>query len=594
MKQPLLLLATTLLSGCLLMSCDGDSAKNPSTSDSTDQPLDSTEIGPQEDLLDASEDVNQGDASETVDLMEPDYQPVVFAVISDLHVNGSFEATIPQNVVKVLADVGVLDPSPEFIAVTGDLVDTLYEPVDLSLGSRIDAVKQVLATATKPVEAVLGNHDYYMEDDPQFILVEDRAARDQLFREQLQIEPWYYTIHGGMKFIYINTMQGDLWNISMGLNGSAGKEQLEWLDQLLSDGVPAVLFMHHPPSTVLEEDEFTLDSVIQKHADNVLAVFAGHLHLWVRSTESNIPIYLTKAAYEGSGIHHVRVDPKAKTVEILNEADIDYGEPLEPECDPTVEAPLTAPDALNGINFELLISDAVAEPAGFGTYLEEAVKMIPFVLKMGGVDPSGLAIAGHLAMGAWVGSSVPAKPKYVDALTNGPCLQVGFLLDTPCFETSPVSLTFDLAKSLGIGLPSGHQIRVTLRDLSFYGALSDTPSITGGLMHAKVDLNPGVEDLQLLLVEQYCAGSIATCSPGSADNLPACPGEPTAEFFGEIPSKCDVKIGSIGIRMVLGMMKTVPNYIATMDAHFTTYNAAESATVQAGTIDPDLFQCIDQ
>ena len=31
-------------------------------------------------------------------------------------------------------------------------------------------------------------------------------------------------------FIYINTMQGDLWDISDGLNGSAGREQLEWLE----------------------------------------------------------------------------------------------------------------------------------------------------------------------------------------------------------------------------------------------------------------------------------------------------------------------------------------------------------------------------
>jgi len=591
-KQPLSAIAIALLASVFLAACGEDSSENQPTPDGVADALEPGDTQVASDAPEMVEDLVPDDAGDTVEVVEPDYQPVVFAIISDLHINGSFQASIPQNVVKLLADVGNLNPNPEFIAVTGDLADTLYEPVEIGAGSRMDAIKQVLGTATRPVEAVLGNHDYYQLDDPQFVLVDDRTSRDQLFREQLSLEPYYYTTHGGMKFIYINTMQGDLWNISMGLNGSAGKEQLEWLDALLSDGVPAVLFMHHPPSTVLEADEFTLDSVIQKHSDNVLAVFAGHLHLWVRSVDGSVPVYLTKAAYDGTGIHHVKVDPKAGTVQILNESDIDYGEPLEPSCDPTLEAPLTAPEALDGTYLELMISDAVAEPAGFGTYLEEAVKMIPFVLKMGQLDPSGLAISGHLAMGAWVGSAVPAKPKYVDALANGPCLQVGFLLDTPCFETSPVSLTFDLAKSLGIGLPTGHQIRVTLRDLSFYGALSDAPSITGGLMHARVDLNPGVEDLERLLVEQYCDGKIAACPPGSAENLPTCPDEPGLELFDELPSKCDVKIGSIGIRMVLGMMKTVPDYIATMDAHYTTYKASESTSVQAGSIDPGLFQCV--
>lgn len=585
MNRPLHSMLTAWALAGLLFGCGSDTQKQTPTQDTVAEDSTSQETAGQEDVVvppDAALDL-----AETV--QPPEYEPVVFAVVSDLHVNGPFEATIPRNVVQLLADAAAKDPKPEFIAVTGDLTDTLFEPVDLGPGSRIDSLKQVLGSSTLPVEAVLGNHDYYKQDNPQFLLVDDQQTRDQLFLDQFSIQPYYFTTHGGMKFIYLNTMQGDLWNISMGLNGSAGAQQLEWLDQTLSDGVPAILFMHHPPSTVLEEGEMTVSSVMAAHSENVLAVFCGHVHLWVRSVQDGVPVYLTKAGYDGEGIHHVRVDPNAGTVEILNEEEIDYGEPIQPDCDPEAEPPLTAPAAVQGTYLELLISDATAEPAGFGTYLEEAVKMIPFVFKMGAVDPSGLAISAHLAMGAWVGSG-PLSPKYVAALTDGPCLQVGFLLDSPCFETSPVSLTFDLAKSLGIALPAGHQIRVTLKDLSFYGALTDTPSISKGLMHAKVDLNPGVEDLQNLLVEQYCAGKIGTCQPG-VDTMPACAAPIPEDFFTKIPTKCDVKIGSIGIRMVLGMMKTVPGYVATMDAHYTTYKATESQTSATGAVDPDLFYC---
>ncbi|GEM_PF-2770750 len=591
------------LAAVALAACAGDTTNGDATHDATPDAhgeLDGVgDNGIQPDVYpdaaasdgpgsDADDPDEQGDWA---DDLVAEFEPVVFAVVTDLHINGGPQSPIGKNVAALLDKISALQPAPQFVAVTGDLIDTLYEPVESGPGSRIDTIRQLLDGVEAGVEAVLGNHDYYSADSPQFKLVSDREGRDALFKEQLGIEKWHYSTHGGVKFIYLNTMQGDLWDISIGLNGSMGDEQLQWLDGVLSQGGPAVLFMHHPPSIVLEEGESNLDKLMEKHAQSILCIFAGHLHLWVRSEKYGIPIYLTAAGYEGSAVHHVRVDGAKGSVEILNEAQIDYGDPPAPECDPAQEPALVDATPLEGALLELLISDATAEPAGFGTYLEEAVKMVPFVIRTGTIDPSGHSLGAHLAMGAWVGSSAPGTPQYVDALADGPCLELPLLLNSPCFESSPVSVTFDLAKSLGIGLPAGHKIRVVLRDLSFQGALSGKPSFEKGLMQAKVDLSQGVEDLQRLVVEQYCAGKISTCQPGTG-TLPACPASPGVEFFPEIPTKCDVKVGSIGLRMVLGMMKTVPDYMASMSAHFVTWNATSSSTVSGGAVDPQLFGCV--
>jgi len=40
-------------------------------------------------------------------------------------------------------------------------------------------------------------------------MASDPAARTQLFVDELGIEPWYFTVHGGTKFVYLNSMYGE-------------------------------------------------------------------------------------------------------------------------------------------------------------------------------------------------------------------------------------------------------------------------------------------------------------------------------------------------------------------------------------------------
>ncbi len=540
--------------------------------------------GPGEDVI-VSEEIS-ADVEE--DLPPPvEYAPVVFTVVSDLHVDAGIEGAVAQNVMGLFDEAAAMDPAPELMVVTGDLVDHISEPADTTPGSRLHALYTIFREGPLPVEPVAGNHDYYTAEFPVLTLTDDRDARDDLLEEALDMPPYYVTEHGGTRFIYVNTMQGDLWGISDGLNGSAGREQLEWLDGLLSDGRPAVLFMHHPPSTVLEDDEISVESTITDHAENVLAVFAGHLHLWSRSDSSGVPIYLTEAGWDGDGIHHVRVDPEAGTVEILNEALIDYGEVEATACDPAAQEPLGDLSAFQGALVEVLVTDAAATPEGFGTYLEEAVTMVPMVFKFGPPDPSGLALPSLLAAGRFVGEGVPGKPPYIGAIDGAEPLSVSLAVDDPCFMTSPAILTFDLGQAFGLPLKPGWAIRVDLTELIFEGQLTAAPGIEEGVFHATVDLAPGVVDIKTIVTSEYCAGAIPNCAPGTG-TMPACPDGPDLAFFDEIPVTCDVNVYGIGIRMVLAMLETVPDYLAYMDAGFITYVGTPGLGAP-GEVDPAMF-----
>ena len=517
-----------------------------------------------------------------------EYRPVVFSVVSDIHLEGGYDTPIAQNVVGLFEEAAAMSPSPEFMVVTGDLVNFISEPADTGTGSCLEALRRIFREGPLPTEVIAGNHEYYTAQSPALTLVDDRAGRDALLEEVLAMPRWFVTEHGGTRFIYINTMQGDLWDISNGLNGSAGREQLEWVDGLLSDGRPAILFMHHPPSMVLEDDEISIDSTIADHSENILAVFAGHLHLWASSEYEGVPIYLTDAGWDGTGIHHVRVDPDAGTVEILNEALIDYGELEVYDCEPDEEEPLGDLSSFDGSLLELLITDAVAEPAGFGTYLEEAISMVPMIFSLRAPDPSGLAIPALLAAGRFEGNGAPGKPAYVAALEDGTCLPMSFAVDDPCVSTSPVTLTFDLGQVFNLPLQPGWQIQMDLDDLTFEGILNSKPGISEGLLHTTVDLSPGVMDIKEIVVGEYCADAIPGCQPG-AEGMPPCGEAPTWEFFDEIPTHCDVAVSGIGIRMVLAMLETVPDYKAWVDANFMTYAATESDDGAPGHVDPAMF-----
>lgn len=519
-------------------------------------------------------------------------EPVVFAVVSDIHIDGSFEESIPQKVVGLLAKAAAVDPAPELIAITGDLTDQMAEPVSTADGSIIDALQKVIASSQIPVEPVLGNHDYYAVGDAVFDWTQNPVARTKVFENAIGLPPWHYTVHGGMKFIYLNSAYGPMAQKSLGLNGALGKVQLDWLEQTLSDRVPAILFLHHPPTVVLENPGVTtLPEVITDHADHVLAVFVGHIHVWATANISGVPVYITAAGFYGKDFHHVRVDPVEGTVEILNADSIDYGQTDETPCEPQRDPGLEDPDGLTGATLVLQVPDGHIEPMGLGSYLRELVGQIPMAVQLG-PPTDGETIPGYFTIGKTVGDGAGDTPPHLAPVPGGTCSAITFAMDGPCFTTSPASLLIDLGKMLGFPLPPGWKLRAELKDLYLSGALLDGPTVERGVLRATIDFNVGAKDLEGIIVTEYCAGHIPDCMPGEG-TLPVCPAGAGADFYESVPQQCDVELLGIGLRLLFDIFASIPGLTVDLDANFTVYPAVQSPQPDPGTVALDLFDaCI--
>lgn len=519
--------------------------------------------------------------------------PVVFAVVSDIHIDGSFEDSIAQKVVGLLATAAAADPSPEFIAITGDLTDQMAEPVDTSPGSIMDALGKVLASSPVPVEPVLGNHDYYAVGDAVFATTAHPEERTALFTEAIGLEPWHYSVHGGMKFVHLNSLVGPLSAKSMGLNGSMGSEQLAWLDKTLSDGVPALLFLHHPPSIVLEEGDVTLETLIAKHQDTLIAVFVGHIHVFAKAESSGVPVYITSSGFGGQDFHHVRVDPLAGTVEILNQAGIDYGETDHTPCDPQRKPGLGDPQSLAGAQLVLRIPDGHITPMGLGTYLRELVGQIPMALQLGPSSDGASALPAVITVAKAVGDGTDDLPPHLVPVPAGTCAALEVQLEGPCFTTTPVVLPINLGKVLGFPLPMGWQLRAELKNLVMSGALLDGALVERGVLTATLDFTLGSLDLQSIIVTEYCAGKMSACTPGEG-SLPVCPDAPGPEFFSALPVHCDVSLLGIGLRTIFDIFESVPDLAVELDANFAVHPATSSLDKVPGTVAPDLFEQCSQ
>lgn len=528
---------------------------------------------------------------EADEVFVPKAGPVVFAVLSDTHIWGGPENTVSQRLAQALAELEGLEPRPEFVVITGDLTDSIPGDQGMSPATPLLMLGDLLTGTDLVVHPVAGNHDYYAQNYPQFLLTEARSEADLAMKEVLGIDPYYSLVANGVKFVLLNSMQGELWDLSAGLSGSLGVAQLEWLDAQLEEGMPTLLFQHHPPSLLQEQDAaVSLLDVVGLHHENVMGVFAGHLHLWAKAQQEGVPVFLTADNQMGVSYHHVRIDPEAGKLEILNEEDIDYGELEVSSCDPAAKAPIGDLGQFEGQPQLLLLGEATAEPTGFGTYLEEAVKMMPIVLDIGPPDSSGLALPALLTIGSLEGNGFGSLLPYVARVDDAPCLQVDLLLEDPCFMTQPVNLSLDLAKAFGIPLKAGWNMRVQLVGFQLQGALASnaTPQFVDGTMITDADFAITITDLQSIVVQEYCDNMIAGCKPGTGE-MPDCPPEPDADFFELIPAKCDVNLLGFGVRMLLGLVTAVPDAKGSVTASFASMVPTVSDQAKAGAIAPNLF-----
>jgi len=252
-----------------------------------------------------------------------------FAVITDMHLKPDAEHANNLVMAETVQILNAMDPPVELVLLTGDLVDELpsddpayYDEHD---DTALHQLEVLLAGLDAPWLAVLGNHDYYIDGGGILNdLTDDLVGREALFEQRLDLPGlWFRHDQGGVAFYGLNTMQAypDAgWQ--PGSCGSFGEEQVAWLEQQLSDGAPCVLFFHHalaldnaaaagfsaamPFEVPRAEGEYEkyagteyegwtdpIYEVLERHADQILAVFVGHGHWFVLDEWQGFPVMMT-------------------------------------------------------------------------------------------------------------------------------------------------------------------------------------------------------------------------------------------------------------------------------------------------------------
>ena len=164
-----------------------------------------------------------------------------------------------------MAHVNALDPRPDIVIATGDLVEG-GKPEEYA------RLKRLLAPLAMPVHLIPGNHD----------------ARDALraaFADHAYLPSrgfLQYTIEDQpVRLIALDTL------VPGKGYGELCDERLDWLEARLAEGDrPTAIFMHHPPfdcgidafdGSRLNEGGERLAALVRRH-DNVERVMCGHVH----------------------------------------------------------------------------------------------------------------------------------------------------------------------------------------------------------------------------------------------------------------------------------------------------------------------------
>lgn len=203
---------------------------------------------------------------------QQDY-PMLLAQISDLHIKrpGALayrRVDTAAYLTRCIAALNALDPRPDAVIMTGDLVDQ-------GEAQQYEHLKALLAPLDIPYLLLVGNHD-------------DRAALRAAFPERAEL-------HSGGEFVHYAVDVGPLRLIALDSlvpGQSAGtlcEPRLAWLAAQLdaASGKPTVVALHHPPFAcgVGHMDKLRLDPLAANRLaaliaryPNVERVICGHVH----------------------------------------------------------------------------------------------------------------------------------------------------------------------------------------------------------------------------------------------------------------------------------------------------------------------------
>ncbi|MGH8319410.1 MAG: metallophosphoesterase family protein [Steroidobacteraceae bacterium] len=206
---------------------------------------------------------------------------MIIAQISDTHIAlGADDADRrAADLERTLADINALDPAPDVIIHTGDVVHG---------GRREDyaTAASLLATARAPVYVAAGNRDD--RENLRHSLSRWAPASDSGFLD-------YVVEDFPVRLLALDTLS------SVSNKGDFSPERARRLTALIAAETrkPVAVFMHHPPFTVRVGPDplnfVTLEAmaILQRtleRSERVVAVFCGHVHRSTWGRIGNIPV----------------------------------------------------------------------------------------------------------------------------------------------------------------------------------------------------------------------------------------------------------------------------------------------------------------
>lgn len=583
------------------VACDDDGgASDPGGATDVVQPTDVSDVtDPGQTLPDADSPDVAGDAVEDpgvadtgVDVPLVGPGTVRFLHASDMHYYGTPENWRPATMSNRVNRLNALPNPPEFVVVTGDLVDFLpLQYNDTSIEGPLHGFKNGMDALDVPWYASIGNHEHYDSHEPVLTMTEDGPARVAVWEEVLgRTSPQQWDVNG-VRFVTLNSVEDGAWAENAGLMGRFSEGQLDQLDAWLTDGLPTFLFFHHPPNTLSDlPGHRSLCDLIQAHPGVVKGLFTGHLHGFWKGEYCGVPYFVVVNFQDAPDTwFEMRYEGDTDTLIIENEARIPFPEVPVVECDPEAEGPDT-PEVAVGTFQALRIERTVTSGDGLAQYVGEALGEIPFVLSFDAWNGEAPRWDARLTIASrWETSGLWT---YVE---GSPCMSFNLPLEGPCMAAGPVMLQIDILPFLsGLSedpIDPAWRARLDVQDFRVEGRMGvdgdGVPILEEGLVEATLGKAVTEMDLRGVMVVEYCAGRMDGCPPGES-GLPACPDTPDHTFFESIPLECDILIQGIGGRMVLDMVGSLPESLSIVGTARTQVLRVGTDPATADVV-PELF-----
>lgn len=554
-------MARTVLTAlfCLVVAaCGGGSDDSADTSETT-SPLDIT-------AADLTAETTTPKEVTTDIGQEPEPEPpglVRFIHVSDLHYKGQPGKPVTGKVANMVAALNEVNFDADGIFLTGDLCDFVPDKYnEPGVETPFHLLAALLDNLTTDWFAMPGNHDYYAGLNPWYV-TSDKDAREAAMEDALGKPDRFVEEINGVNLIAFNSVDGETWETNDGLVGSYSDEALAWLKDQLAKGRPSILFMHHPPTTMLTiGDQDSLCDVITEFPGVLKGIFAGHLHSFQRGDYCGVPAYVVTKVDPNTDFYFlVEYDGPTDTLTIVNEDHVPFVEPPEFTCTgggkPALLHPENAVDTIQALYPQNMMADV----EDVGQYAGEVFEAIPMVVHIDGFDEDEQAFAARLSLASRWGDTAG----FVSYLEGMPCLEFDLHANDPCFTAGPISFGIDVMTIFG-AIPDVEAPEtdwdVSLEIENFwiegrFAEVSEVPIITEGVLHGRVLGTKAVNDMKNVLVVEYCAGNIDGCEPGGADDMPECPAaDPGQKFFTQIPAGCDVIVMDFSLRMIIVMAES--------------------------------------